>query len=52
LAQQVLSYSKMEAKLQNKEIIEKTAKTQLDSKRVFKNARTGYLKRVAKANME
>jgi hypothetical protein len=38
--QQAISHSKMEAKLQNKEIIQKTLESRVDSMRTFKKRRT------------
>jgi hypothetical protein len=52
LAQQAISHSKMEAKLNKKEIINMTKESQRHSKRAFKNARTGSIEQVAQAKME
>ncbi len=43
IAQQALSHSHMEAKFNNKDIIEKTRESKLSSKRVYKKARTGSI---------
>lgn len=50
--QQALSHSKMEAKINNKEIIDKTMESQQQSKRVFKKARTGSIERATQAKIE
>ncbi len=52
MAQQALSHSQMEAKFNNKDIIEKTRESQLCSKRAFKKARTGSLEQAVQAKIE
>jgi hypothetical protein len=52
ITQQTLSYSKIEAKLNNKEIIEKTKKSQLGSKRTFKKPRVDAFQRAAQSKIE
>jgi len=52
VAQQATSHSKIEAKLNNKEIIDKTKESQLHSKRAYKKARTGSNEQAAQAKIE
>jgi hypothetical protein len=52
VAQQAFFHSKMEAKVNNKEIVDKTNESQLHSKRTFKKARTGSSERSAQAKLE
>jgi hypothetical protein len=42
----------MEAKFNNKDIIEKTRESQLSSKRAYKKARTGSVERAAQTKIE
>jgi hypothetical protein len=52
ITQQALSHSKIEAKLNNKEIIEKTKASQLSSKRAFKKSRIDVFEHAAQAKIE
>jgi hypothetical protein len=52
ITKQALSHSKIEAKLNNKEIIEKMKESQLGSKRAFKKARIDAFQRAGQAKIE
>ncbi len=52
VAEQATSHSKIEAKLNNTEIIDNTKESQLHSKRAYQKARTGSTERAAQAKIE
>jgi hypothetical protein len=53
VSQQAFSHSKIKAKINNKEIIDKTMELQLNSKRAFnKKARTGSIEQAVQAKIE
>ena len=52
VTQQAFTHSIMEARINYKEIIDKTMEQQLHSKRAFKKARTGSIEQAAQAKIE